>query len=118
MTESAQVAAQPFGPVALPTGAALLPRSADYESKFNRMDFQFDHGLAHHPLFEPQALLELAARIPKYEGFVYWQNGRVEVDDKWDSNPAERLSLEATIRDIATNNSLVILKHAEQDPVY
>jgi hypothetical protein len=118
MTESAQVAAQPFGPVALPTGEALLPRSADYESKFNRMDFSFDHGLAYHPLFEPQALLELAARIPKYTDFVYWQNGRVKVDDKWDANPGERLSLEETIRDIANNDSLVILKHAEQDPVY
>jgi hypothetical protein len=118
MTQSAKVAAPPFVPVAFPTGEALLPPSAEYESKFNHMDFLFDHGLAYHPLFEPQALLELAARIPKYKDFVYWQNGRVKVDDKWDENPGERLSLQETIRNIAHNDSLVILKHAEQDPVY
>lgn len=118
MTQSAKVTAPPFGPVAFPTGEALLPRSAEYESKFNRRDFLFDHGLAYHPLFEPRALLELAARIPKYQDFVYWQNGRVKVDDKWHANPGERLSLEDTIRNIAHNDSLVILKHAEQDSVY
>ncbi|MEJ0005623.1 MAG: hypothetical protein WDM77_04375 [Steroidobacteraceae bacterium] len=32
--------------------------------------------------------------------------------------PGKRLSLEETIRTIASNDSLVILKHAEQDPVY
>lgn len=118
MTQGAKVAAPPVVPVAFPTGEALLPRSADYEPKFNHMDFLFDHGLAYHPLFDPQALLELAGRIPKYRDFVYWQNGRVKVDDKWDANPGERLSLEETIRNIAHNDSLVILKHAEQDPVY
>lgn len=118
MTQSAKVAATPVVPAAFPTGEALLPPSAEYASKFNRADFLFDHGLAYHPLFEPQALLELAGRIPKYRDFVYWQNGRVKVDAKWDSNPAERLSLEETIRNIADNDSLVILKHAEQDPVY
>jgi hypothetical protein len=118
MTQSAKVAAPPFAKAAFPTGDALLPPSPEYEPKFNRMDFLFDHGLAYHPLFEPPALLELAGRIPKYKDFVYWQNGRVKVDAKWDSNPAERLSLEETIRNIAHNDSLVILKHAEQDPVY
>jgi hypothetical protein len=74
--------------------------------------------LAHHPLFTLPALLELAQRIPKYRDFVYWQNGRVKVNDKWDSNPAPRLSLEETIQGIAQNDSLVILKHAEQDAIY
>ncbi len=118
MSQSAEAAASTDVPIAFPTGETLLPRSPDYESQFNRMDFLFDHGLAYHPLFEPRALLDLAARIPKYRDFVYWQNGRVKVDDMWDANPGKRLSLEETIRDIAHNNSLVILKHAEQDPVY
>ena len=101
-----------------PTGEALLPANGDFGVKFNHMDFMFDHGLAHHPMFTVAALGALAERIPKYDDFVYWQNGRVQVNDKWESNPAPRLTLERTIADIAHNDSLVILKHAEQDSVY
>jgi hypothetical protein len=102
----------------LPTGEALLPRNDEFLAKFNRTDFMFDHGLARHPLFELPALAALAGRIPKFRDFVYWQNGRVRVDDKWGVNPAKRLSLEETIDGIAHNDSLVILKHAEQDRIY
>jgi hypothetical protein len=102
----------------VPTGDALLPDNGEFSPKFNRSDFMFDHGLAHHPMFELPALAELARRIPKYRDFVYWQNGRVQVNDKWGANPAKRLSLAETIDGIAHNDSLVILKHAEQDPIY
>jgi hypothetical protein len=101
-----------------PTGQALLPANGDFGVKFNQMDFMFDHGLAHHPMFTVAALGALAERIPKYDDFVYWQNGRVQVNDKWEANPAPRLTLERTIEGIAHNDSLVILKHAEQDSVY
>jgi hypothetical protein len=101
-----------------PTGVALLPENPEFASNFNRMDFQFDHGLAFHPLFEPAALGELAHRIPKIRDFVYWQNGRVDIGAKWNDNPAPRLTLDETVAGIEHNNSLVILKHAEQDPIY
>jgi hypothetical protein len=104
--------------VPVPTGDALLADNGEFYGKFNRSDFMFDHGLAHHPLFELPALAGLAQRIPRYKDFVYWQNGRVKVSDKWDANPAPRLSVEETINGIAHNDSLVILKHAEQDPIY
>ena len=105
-------------PITIPTGDALLPASGEFAAKFNRTDFVFDHGLAHHPMFELSALLGLARRIPKYRDFVYWQNGRVKVNDRWEANPGPRLSLDETIMGIAHNDSLVVLKHAEQDPVY
>jgi hypothetical protein len=101
-----------------PTGDALLPDNGDFGEKFNRVDFMFDHGLAHHPMFTVPALAALAERIPKYNDFVYWQNGRVQVNDKWEANPATRLPLDETINGIAHNDSLVILKHAEQDALY
>ena len=105
-------------PSGVPTGDALLPDNGLFAKNFNRSDFMFDHGLAHHPLFELPALAALAERIPKYKDFVYWQNGRVKVNDKWGSNPAPRLTLAETISGISENDSLVILKHAEQDPIY
>ena len=102
----------------VPTGDALLPDNGEFLPKFNRSDFMFDHGLAHHPMFELTALAGLARRIPRYKDFVYWQNGRVQVNDTWCANPAKRLTLEETIEGIAQNDSLVILKHAERDAIY
>lgn len=118
MTQSAKVAQFPKPSNSVPTGEALLPSNSEFAAKFNRSDFLFDHGLAHHPMFELPSLLALAHRIPKYKDFVYWQNGRVKVNDRWEANPAPRLSLDDTISGIAHNDSLVVLKHAEQDPVY
>jgi hypothetical protein len=112
MTE--QGAAMPMAP----TGELLLPHNDAFGTKFNRTDFMFNHGLADHPLFELPALVKLAGRIPRYQDFVYWQNGRVDVAAQWGENPAPRLSLEHTIENIAHNNSLVLLKHVDQDPVY
>lgn len=118
MTQSAKSKTLPEPSLSFPSGHELLPANNEYAAKFNRTDFLFDHGLAHHPLFELPSLLALANRIPKYQDFVYWQNGRVKVNDRWEANPAKRLSLEETITGIATNDSLVILKHAEQDPIF
>jgi hypothetical protein len=96
----------------------ILPSDSQFFTKFNQSDFMFSHGLAGHPLFEVSSLIGLAERIPRFRDFVYWQNGRVDVDAHWSSNPSKRLTVEETIEGIAENNSLVILKHAEQDPVY
>ena len=116
--QPAKITCSPVAQHPLPTGDALLPDNGEFSAKFNRQDFMFDHGLALHPMFERPALAELARRIPKFKDFVYWQNGPVKVNDKWGANPGERLSLEDTVAGIAENDSLVILKHAEQDAIY
>jgi hypothetical protein len=115
---SAKIKPLPEPSLTIPTGDVLLPANSEFAAKFNRADFQFDHGLAHHPLFDLPSLLALANRIPKHKDFVYWQNGRVKVNDRWEANPGKRLTLEETILGIAGNDSLVILKHAEQDEVF
>jgi hypothetical protein len=85
---------------------------------FQRNSFSFPHSLAGHSLFEFRNLQDLAQRIPKYPGFVYWQNGKVDVGGNWSDRPANRLTIEQTFDGIHENNSLIVLKHAEQDPVY
>jgi hypothetical protein len=85
---------------------------------FQRKSFAFPHALAGHPLFEFSSLLQLAQRIPKFPGFVYWHNGVVEIGGNWSDRPAKRLTLEETLEGLQENDSLVVLKHAEQDPVY
>jgi hypothetical protein len=102
-------------------GAAATPLLADPESAFarnyNRKTFSFAHGLAGHPLFELDALIELSLRMADHRD-TYWSNGRVKVDNGWSAGTTVRTSLQDTIANIATNDSMVILKHTEQDPVH
>lgn len=77
----------------------------------------FPHGLSGNPLFELPSLLALAKRMPDHRD-TYWSNGRVDVTDTWARTPDGRLTLEDTIKGIHHNNSLVILKHTEQDKVF
>ncbi len=105
-------------PAGVPKPQALLPESeGQFAANYNQRPFLFPHGLTGHELFELPALLALARRMPDHRD-TYWSNGKPQVDDRWERNSAGRLSLEDSITGIAANNSMVILKHAEQDPVY
>lgn len=98
--------------------ARVVENSNRVFDDFQRRSFSFPHALAGHPLFDFRSLLQLAQRIPKLPGFVYWQNGTVEIGGNWSDRPAKRLSIEETLEGIEENDSLIVLKHAEQDPVY
>ncbi len=88
-----------------------------FANHYNRQHFKFDHGLDGHPLFALDSLRALARRMPDH-GDTYWSNGPVEVTAGWETGRDGRLSLDDTIAHIRDNNSLVILKHVEQDPVF
>jgi hypothetical protein len=101
--------------------APVTPILADPGGRFGRhyntTPFMFPHGLSGHALFELPSLLALALRTPDHRD-TYWSNGKVSVTDRWERSTDGRLSLNDTITGIADNNSLVILKHTEQDAVY
>lgn len=101
--------------------ATAAPMLADPEGAFarnyNRKTFCFAHGLAGHPLFELDSLIELSRRMPDHRD-TYWSNGKVKIDNGWSAGTTVRASLQDTIANIATNDSMVILKHTEQDPVH
>ncbi len=102
-------------------GAAHSPPVSDPEGRFrrdyNRANFMFKHELAGHPLFELESLVELTRRMPDH-GEHYWANGKVAVDNTWSDGTDGRQSLQDTITHIEHNDSIVILKHTEQDPVF
>ena len=85
---------------------------------YNRVSFPFRHNLHEHELFELHNLLELAQRQGQSPAFAHWSNGTVNVNDRWESGSGLRYSLRQTIRDIAVNNSLAVLKHVEQDRIF
>jgi len=90
---------------------------ARFLKSYNRSSFMFPHGLAGHPLFELPSLIRLAERMPDHRE-TYWSNGSVAVDHTWAEGTLQRKSLVDTIANIERNNSIVILKHTEQDPEY
>ncbi|WGJ14669.1 hypothetical protein QEV83_18965 [Methylocapsa sp. D3K7] len=98
----------------------VLPILSDPDGLFtrntNRHTFAFQHGLKDHALFQLPSLIELARR--PYHQETYWSNGNVKVTDTWGANGESKLTLIDTIANIGQNNSLVVLKHVEQDPVY
>lgn len=95
----------------------LTDPHGDFARQYNRQSFCFEHGLKGNPLFELDSLVELSKRLPAHPDFAYWSNGRVSINDPWEKGMSERYSLQDTIRGIADNNSIVIMKHTEQDPV-
>jgi hypothetical protein len=97
--------------------ALLADPEGVFARNYNRKTFSFAHGLAGHPLFELGSLIELSRRMPDHRD-TYWSNGKVKVDNRWDAGTTARASLQDTIANIATNDSIVILKHTEQDPVH
>jgi len=94
----------------------LVDPSGQFHRHYNRESFPFEHELGNHPLFELENLVELARRTPGWEH--YWANGPVGVGTGWGDGTGQRYSLPDTIRNIADNNSIVIMKHTEQDSVF
>lgn len=102
----------------LPIGdVTWINSEGEFARCYNRRSFMFRHSLRGHPLFQVPSLLELARRQGDRPGFAFWSNGTVEVKDRWEKGAAQHRPLVDSILGIADNNSLVILKHAELDPV-
>jgi hypothetical protein len=91
--------------------------AGQFRRNYNHANFMFKHELKGNPLFELESLVELTRRMPDH-GEHYWSNGRVAVNNTWSDGTIGRQSLQDTITNIEHNNSIVILKHTEQDPVF
>jgi hypothetical protein len=97
--------------------ATLVDPEGLFAKNYNRRTFCFPHGLSSNPLFDLDSLIELSRRMPDHRD-TYWSNGKVAVGNGWEAGTGGRLSLQDSIAHIAENDSIVILKHTEQDPVY
>ncbi|HTB67223.1 MAG TPA: hypothetical protein VK727_13420 [Steroidobacteraceae bacterium] len=95
----------------------VVDPEGSFARNYNRTDFMFEHRLTGHPLFELPSLVELSKRLPD-NGENYWSNGKVAVNNSWSAGTSVRQSIQDTIVNIEHNDSIVILKHTEQDPIY
>jgi hypothetical protein len=74
------------------------------------------HGLAGHPLFELEALVELSQRIRPVDVEQNLADLPIEVDPSTVQHNG--LSVADSIRSIEANGSWMVLKFVEQDPIY
>jgi len=95
----------------------ILDPQGNFARNYNRVNFMFPHELAGSPLWELPNLIELSRRMPDHRD-TYWSNGPVAVNNNWEYKQNEKRPLDETIVNIEHNNSMVMLKHTEQDPVY
>jgi hypothetical protein len=95
----------------------VLDPDGVFERNYNRLNFMFAHELAGHPMWELPNLIALSRRMPDHTD-TYWSNGKIAVGNNWEYRQNEKLSLDETIVNIEHNNSMVMLKHTEQDPEY
>jgi hypothetical protein len=91
--------------------------AAEFRRCYNRRSFLFRHGLQGHPHFQLPSLLALARRQSERPGLAYCSNGAVEIADRWEKGVGCESPVETTLAGIACNDSLVMLKHVEQDAV-
>jgi hypothetical protein len=97
--------------------AILTETGAAFASRHNQANFRFDHRLSESALFTLPSLGGLASRRPDHPAFAYWSNGAVGPSARWEVG-SRRLPLAETIASIAENDSLVMLKRVEQDPIF
>ena len=101
---------------AAPAGVIEDPQGL-FRRNYNRMNFMFPHRLAGNPMWDLANLVALSRRMPDHRD-TYWSNGRIAVNNNWESGQKDRVGLDETLVNIGHNDSLVILKHTEQDPEY
>ena len=86
--------------------------------KLHSEPFRISHGLANSPLFDVERLLQAASAAKHRPGDVYFDAGKVAIDDKWGQIPVPDMPVEEVIRRVETAGAWIILKHAERDPAY
>ncbi len=95
----------------------ILDPNGEFRRNYNRVNFRFAHELAGSPMWELPNLIALSRRMPDHRD-TYWSNGKIAVENNWEYKQSEKLSLDETMVNIEHNNSMVMLKHTEQDPEY
>ena len=95
---------------------SLIQLDQDARSTFPRKPFGTRHGLAEHPLFRLEALVDLAGRMP-VDGIEY-NSGKVGIDQKPEETPLVDMAPVEVVRRIKEANAWMVLKRVERIPAY
>jgi len=95
---------------------ALSPAAADFRAAYPEQPAKLAHGLAGHPLFEIEALADLAGRLDP--SHIEYNRANLPIGLRPEDTPDNGLSIAATVRTIADNGSWMVMKWVENDPTY
>jgi hypothetical protein len=102
--------------IGLDAGRLMSAADTDpFRRNYNRLSYVFKHELAGHALFALDSLVAFTRRSENRRH--HWSNGPLPTEGQWTDGTIGRQSLQDTIANIEYNNSLVVLRHAEQDSV-
>jgi hypothetical protein len=89
-----------------------------FKRDFNRKPLRFQHHLANEPLLQMEALAELASRLARIPGEVYFDTGVNRIEQRWDQTPKPTCTLEELVTRLEEASAWIILRRAELDPRY
>jgi hypothetical protein len=92
----------------------MIPDSAVVRRHYNRRCFPFEHDLHENPLFDLDQLAELVCREPELCRSAYCSCAPASVKDPWAQGVPSPATVRDALRDVATNNSLIIVRHIER----
>src|SRR5882672_7580197 len=92
----------------------MIPDASVLRGHYNRRTFLFEHHIHENPLFDVDHLAELVCREPELTQSAYCSCAPASVTDPWASGlPPARVVRDA-LHEVATSNSLVMLRHIER----
>ena len=92
----------------------MIPDSSVVRRHYNRRCFLFKHDIHENPLFDLDQLAELVCREPELSRSAYCSCVPASVKDPWASGVPLPETVRDAVRGVATNNSLIILRHIER----
>jgi hypothetical protein len=92
----------------------MFPDSAVARRRYNRTCFPFEHDLHESPLFQLDHLAELVCREPELSCSAYCSSASALIRDPWASGVPSPETVVRAVREVATNDSLIILRHVER----
>ena len=92
----------------------MSPDSSVVRRHYNRRCFPFEHDLHENPLFDLDHLAELVCREPQLCRSAYCSCAPTSVKDPWAEGVPSPETVGDAVHQVATNNSLIILRHIER----
>jgi hypothetical protein len=103
----------------LPSSSSFpLSDREHFQKDFDSLPFQFVHRFTdEHPLFQMSRLRRLVEN-PATRAGVYYDTGEIRVDQRWDTVPHRKLSMEEAFDSIENAGAWMIFRRVHLDPDY
>jgi hypothetical protein len=92
----------------------MIPDSSVLRGQYNRRTFLFEHHIHEDPIFDLDHLAELVCKEPELSRSAYCSCAPAAVTDPWAAGLPPPRAVRDAVHEVATNNSLIMLRHLER----